>query len=397
MRISTRALQLQFLRSLSQQQQQLVALQRQAATGRSVNTAGDNPAAAVQIVSLQNALDQIQGFETNAGIARARLSLEEQALNDVVSSLQRIRDLIIAARAPGRTEVELQLIADEIEELSTAILDTANSQDGEGRHLFSGNLVQTLPFVRTTGGVLYNGDQGVRTQRIGESRNVQESDSGADVFARVRNGNGDFNITHNPANSGDVYFSTSTVVDSTAWDQSSYSVNFTSPTTYEVRDSSAALVQSGTYQSGDSITFSGIAITFEGDAVAGDTFAVDPSSYQSVFESLDQLSATLNASQVSSNQRALFQSNTNAAVYNVDRALDHISAVRSRVGERLGVIDLQQNSNDSFAIEVQRILSRTQDSDLARVLSELQAQALALEAAQRSFARIQGNSLFELL
>ena len=397
MRVATRSMQLQFLTSLAQQQARLVEIQRQAATGKSINTAGDNPAAAVQIVSLQSSLDQIVGYETNAGIARARLSLEEQALNDVMSSLQRVRDLVVSARAPGRTEVDLQLIADEIEELTNAVLDTANSQDGEGRHLFAGNLVQTLPFIRTSGGVIYNGDQGTRSQRVSESRTVQEGDSGADVFSRIRNGNGDFAVTHNVGNTGNVHFSTATLTDTALWDQQPYTIDFLTPTTYEVRDGGGALIQAGGYQSGDSIAFAGIAITFEGVPAAGDSFGVGPSQYQNVFVTLDDTTATLNSGLVTASQRAQFQSNTNNSLYNIDRAIDHISAVRSRVGERLVILDQQQNSNDNFAIEVQRILSRAQDGDLAKILSELEAQAFALEAAQRSFARIQGNSLFELI
>ena len=74
MRVATRTMQLQFLATLGRQQERLVEIQRQAATGKRVNTAGDNPAAAVQIVSLQDSLEQLVGFETNAGIARSRLS-----------------------------------------------------------------------------------------------------------------------------------------------------------------------------------------------------------------------------------------------------------------------------------------------------------------------------------
>ena len=182
MRVATRSIQLQFLATLAKQQARLIEVQRQAASGKSINTAGDNPAAAVQIVSLQNSLDQLEVYGTNAGIAGARLSLEEQALNNTMNSLQRVRDLVVGARAPGRTGVDLRLIADEVESLTEAVFDTANSQDGEGRQLFAGNLVRTVPFTRTTSGVTYNGDQGTRAQRISESRTVQESDSGAEVF-----------------------------------------------------------------------------------------------------------------------------------------------------------------------------------------------------------------------
>jgi flagellar hook-associated protein 3 FlgL len=395
--VATRSLQLQFLATLAKQQARLLEVQRQAASGKSINTAGDNPAAAVQIVSLQNSLAQLGEYGTNAGIASARLSLEEQALNDVTNTLQRARDLVIGARAPGRSQEDRRLIAEEIKSLTGAILDTANSQDGEGRHLFAGNLVQTMPFTRTNGGVIYNGDQGSRAQRISESRTVQENDSGAEVFARIRNGTGDFSITRNPANTGGVFYSNASVVDPALWDQQPYSVSFVDPVSYEVRDGGGALMSSGAFQDGDSISFAGISIAFEGVPAAGDSFDIAPSSYQSIFSTLDNIVAALSADVVGPAQQAAFQSDTNSAIYDLDRAIDHISNVRSRVGERLSVIEQQQDSNDNFAIEVQRILSRAQDGDLAKILSELEAQAFALEAAHRSFARIQSNSLFEFL
>ena len=264
MRVGTRSLQLQFLATLAQQQQRLARIQQEAATGKKVSTAGDSPAAAVQIIALENSLEQLTGFETNAGIALGRLNLEEQALTNVVNSLQRIRDLVIDSRGTGRTEVELRLIAAEVEELFDGILDTANSQDGEGRFLFAGNLVQTQPFVQTPTGVTYNGDQGVRFQRISESRTVQEGDSGADVFAHIRGGNGAFTVTPNAANTGSAFYARTSVTDPSLWDQQSYTITFVAADMFEVRDGLGALVASGAYADGDSVEFNGISVGFEG-------------------------------------------------------------------------------------------------------------------------------------
>jgi flagellar hook-associated protein 3 FlgL len=397
MRVATRSLQLQFLTTLAQQQQRLARLQQQAATGKKVTTAADNPAAAVQVIALQNSLEQLVGYETNAGIARGRLSLEEQGLTNVVNSLQRIRDLVVDARGPGRTEVELGLIASEVKEILGGILDTANSQDGEGRYLFAGNLVQTLPFTETPGGVTYNGDQGVRSQRISESRVIQEGDSGADVFGHIRAGNGVFTVTHNPANTGGVFFTRASVTDPSAWDAQTYTITFTAPDAYEVRDSLGALVTSGSYSGPQSVAFSGISVSFEGAPAAGDSFTIAPSPLRSVFDSVQELVGALGGAVSTVDGRAEFESRTNSALMNLDRALEHVSEVRSRVGQRLAVIDEQQSSNDRLSIEVSKVLSRAQDADFAAIISELEAQAFALEAAQKSYARIQSRTLFDLL
>jgi flagellar hook-associated protein 3 FlgL len=396
-RVATRSFQLQFLATLAQQQQRLARVQQQAATGKKISSAGDNPAAAVQVVALQNSLEQLVAYETNAGIARGRLNLEEQSLNNVVNALQRLRDLVIDARGPGKTEVELKLIAAEAQGIYEGILDTANSQDGEGRYLFAGNRVQTQPYTLTPGGAVYNGDQGVRTQRISESRLVQEGDSGAEVFGRIRSGNGTFTVASVAGNTGGAFYTTSTVTDNAAWDGDTYTIEFTAPDAYEVRDGLGAVVVTGSFASGDTIGFRGVAVSFDGQPAAGDQFTVQPSTYQSVFGTVEDLVATLTSSVVTVNQRAEFQANTNSVLLDLDRALEHISEVRSRVGQRIAVLDEQQNANDRFSIEVQKVLSRAQDADLASIISELEAQSFALETAQRSFARIQSQSLFDLL
>lgn len=397
MRVGTRSLQLQFLAALAQRQERLARVQQEAATGKKVSTAGDNPAAAVQIIALENSLEQLAGYGTNAGVASGRLSLEEQALNSVVNSLQRIRDLVIDSRGAGRTEVELKLIASEVKQLLAGLLSTANSQDGEGRYLFSGNRVQTQPFAVSPTGVVYNGDQGVRSQRISESRVVQEGDSGADVFVHIRSGNGTFAVTPNAANTGGAFYTRTGVTDAAAWDRQTYVITFTAPDTFEVRDGLGALVTSGAYANGQTIAFRGISVGFEGLPAAGDNFTVEPSRLQSVFDSVEGLIATLDIAVSTVDGRAEFQSNTNGALMNLDRALEHVSEVRSRVGQRLAVIDEQQSSNDRLSIEMRKVLSRAQDSDFAAIISELEAEAFALETAQRSYARIQSRSLFDLL
>ena len=397
MRVSTRSLQLQFLAALGQQQARLAKIQQQAATGKKVSTAGDNPAAAVQIVRLENALAQLAGYETNAGIAQGRLSLEEQALNNTVNALQRVRDLIIDARGPGRTSAELDIIASEVGEVLEGLFDTANSQDGEGRFLFAGNRVQTQPFAVSGGAVTYSGDQGVRTQRISESRTVQEGDSGADVFQHVRSGNGTFRVLSSATNAGNAFYGETSVIDPAAWDRQAYTITFTAPDSYEVRDGGGALVASGAYQSADAIAFRGISVGFEGTPAAGDAFTVEPSRFQSVFDTVQQFVGALSTDVGTPTARAQFQSATNGVLLDLDRALEHISEVRSRVGQRLSVIEEQRSSNDRFSIEVQEVLSRAQDADLASIITELESQAFAIETAQATFARIQGRSLFDFL
>ena len=112
----------------------------------------------------------------------------------------------------------------------------------------------------------------------------------------------------NGANTGGAFYTTTTVVDASLWDSQSYTVQFTAPNTFEVRDAAAVLVTSGAYQPGDAIAFRGIEIGFDGAPAAGDSFDVDPSSFQDVFTTVRNLITRLSNPPATVADRAKFQS-----------------------------------------------------------------------------------------
>jgi flagellar hook-associated protein 3 FlgL len=67
------------------------------------------------------------------------------------------------------------------------------------------------------------------------------------------------------------------------------------------------------------------------------------------------------------------------------------------VGARLNIIENQRQVNGDFVLTATTALSNARDVDMAEAISNLAQQQLGLEAAQRSFARIQNLSLFNFL
>ena len=65
------------------------------------------------------------------------------------------------------------------------------------------------------------------------------------------------------------------------------------------------------------------------------------------------------------------------------------------MGARLKTIDDQININEDFKIEMTTTLSKVRDLDIAGAAVELQSRLIALEAAQTTYTRIQGLSLFD--
>ncbi len=71
--------------------------------------------------------------------------------------------------------------------------------------------------------------------------------------------------------------------------------------------------------------------------------------------------------------------------------------MRTDLGARLNRLDDQVSLNDSFNLQVERTISSLEDLDLAKAVTELNLQLVALQAAQQSYLKTQGISLFNYL
>jgi flagellar hook-associated protein 3 FlgL len=396
MRVASNVYQMQWLASIQRKQAELAAIQQQTSTGKRVSTAADDPAGAAQALLLQQGLDRLANYKSNADTASRRLSLEEVALSQGSDALDRVRELAIQAANATQTQESRSAMMAEVRELLTSLYDTANAQDGQGNYLFAGGQVQSRPFVPGTP-VQYNGDSGVRFQRIGDTRTVQENDPGSAVFMQVPAGNGTCTVTANSANQGTAYWSSATVSNASAWIPDTYTVTFTAADSWEARSSGGALVGSGSYSSGQGIGFAGVSVGFEGAPVAGDRFVVDQSGFQSVFKTVQDFLATLAVDTGSPAGRANFQNRLNDNLQNIDQALQHLGNVRSQVGARLATIDRQQDSNADMSLDLAQSISVIRDLDYASAISRLEQQLNSLEAAQKAYTRTRSLSLFDVL
>ncbi len=397
MRISTSGA---FQRGVSLMQQIQVALdktQQQIASGRRILSPSDDPIASSRTIELREALSRMQQFDRNGNIARNRLGFEESALISANNVLQRVRELALQANNASQSDESRKAIATELRELLDQLVQMANQQDGNGRFLFSGNLDGTAPVSRTTGSFDYNGDQGQRYIQIGASRQVADGDSGADVFFRIRNGNGTFASSAAAANSGSGVLGAGSLVDPTVYDKGQYTVRFIDPANYEVLDSTAAVIAIGTFQSGDTIAFQGIEFSIDGAPAAGDEFMVEPSRFQDVFTTIRNLSNTIESNVSNDTLQAKLNNGINAGLLAIDQAIGSMLNIRTQVGSRLAAIDSQADANGGFALIIQQTISELEDLDYAEAISRLSLQSIVLEAAQKSFLQTQSLSLFRFL
>jgi len=398
LRVTQSLMQESFLRALRDQLSGLQTTQQQISTGERFSRPAEDPVAATQVLSLDSALAANAQYSRNGELARNRLGATESALIGAGDVLQRVRELAVQSASPTSSAETRRLIAAEVRQHLDGILQIANSTDGDGEYLFAGYSVQTRPFGRDAAGdVGYYGDQGTRQKQIGPERFVADADPGSLVFQMIRTGNGTFTIAAGAGNAGTAVVGARSVVDPAQYDGDSYSVVFTAPDAYEVRDPGNVLVASGTYASGATIGFRGVQLEITGVPVAGDSFALTPSGYQDVFAAISGFLDALENSDDSGSGRAAFSNVINGVMLDLDQAIGRLLEVRAGVGSRLSAIDAQQSLNADVELQLRSLRSELKDTDYAEVLTRLNQQMISLEAAQKSHVRIQGLSLFDYL
>jgi flagellar hook-associated protein 3 FlgL len=107
---------------------------------------------------------------------------------------------------------------------------------------------------------------------------------------------------------------------------------------------------------------------------------------QSVFDTLNKFVSDLNANTPSQ-----------STITDIDSASNKLLTVRATVGSRLNAIDNQNNVNANYLTQMQTSLSSVHDVNYASAISSLNQQSMALQAAQSSYTKIQGLSLFNYL
>ena len=294
MRVSSNLIHMQGLENILRQQSDLLRLQEEASTGKRVLLPSDDPSAASRIIDINESLSQIEQFDENITYATQRLNAEETSLKSSLLVLQRVRELSIQAANTGTNDVSnQQVIASEIKERLNELFDYANTRDENGDYVFSGFQSKTQAFSTDgVGNYTFNGDQGQLSMRIGSSRNVAASDSGADIFQLVRTGNGDFSVDVDRTNVGTGKISTGSVQDRAAFINHDYTIRFLDANNFEIFDDSLNAVVAPsprTYTEGGTITFDGMEIEITNAPAAGDEFSVKASRYQDVFTTLSDL------------------------------------------------------------------------------------------------------------
>ena len=401
MRVSTTQVYQQGLKAFGTQQTKLAHLQQQISTGIRLTKPSDDPAAAARVLELEQTVSVNEQYQINIRQAEQRLQLEEATLNSVDNALQRIRELVIQGNNATMSLESRSAIADEIDEKYQELLSLGNTVDANGDYLFAGYQNKTQPFsVQTVGAIdqiVFNGDEGKRSMQISQSRQIETDIDGGDLFMRVPTDSG---FTES-AVSAAASISQAHVFDHQVYDplvgKTSYSINFTSTTSYNIVDESGptptTLVTGATYTDGGFIEFDGIRTSISGAPVNTDTFSVKIAKHQDVFNIVKGISETLR----SGASGDILAANFAQALDDIDSVFGKVLENKTIIGGRLNALEAQAEDNAAYILSSQETLSVLRDTDLAEAISQLTLEQTILDAAQAVFARVTSSSLFNFL
>jgi flagellar hook-associated protein 3 FlgL len=416
--------------SINRQTTSLLHVQQQVAAGRRILRPSDDPVAAARALEVTQASDLVAQFKQNQDNASAALGLEETQLTSAVDVLGRVQELAVLGGTTSLSATARRGIATELRSRFDELLGIANSTDANGQSAFSGFMGATTPFGGSVDSILagneivYLGDDGQRKLQVSANRFIDTSDSGNDVFKRIRNGNGYFVADYAVGNTGTGIVSSGSVTNPATWNAvttKNVAIRFTvtgAVTTYDLVDTvsgnslltgaaaPAPLASQRTYQSGQPIILSqvgppafdlGASISVKGAPASGDSFSIAPSASQSVFVTLAKLIGTLEAPPGTPADDAKYMNQIDFALTNIGQASSNVLRVRTGIGARMNELESLGSLNESLGLQYQQTLSNLQDLDYAKAITDLTRDQTNLEAAQKSFAKISQLSLFNYL
>ena len=394
MRIATITFQQDATNQMQQLQSDLAKTQNDLATGKKLHSAADDPAAMSQVNQLNVALSASQQYVTNGNTVSANLTLEEQAMSDATNTMQSIRDLAVQGNDASLTDAQRKDIATQMSQELQDLVSIGNRQDSTGNYLFSGTASGTQPFSQSGSAFSYAGSTTVSQVQIASNQRISAGDSGATVFMNIPAGNGTFTTAAGAANTGAGVIGVGTVVNQAAWVPGTYNISFTTPSAYQVTDGAGNVVTTGTFTSGDSISFNGISVPINGTPAAGDQFTVAKAGTSSVFSTVSSLITTLSTPGLTNAQVA---TQIGGSLQQIDNSISNLSNVSASVGARINSITSSQNAAQSLQTNLTTSVSQLSDVDYAAAITQLNTEEVSLQAAQESYASIAKLSLFNYL
>lgn len=316
-------------------------LQIQNATQKKLLTPSDDPAANSKIMDVRTMAAVHGQFENNAALAKTRLALADNALEELYNVFVRAKEIAISQSSDASASPDSRLgVAQEVSAMYQQLLAIANRREGE-YYLFGGYKTLTPPY---TADGQYRGDNGEIPVEIQK-----------DVFMPV---------------------------------------NVTGPSVFEVKryraDDAGRTSDALARPNPSDITPASRKPAAEGeDAAATDpTRPAKPMETVNIFHELDQLRSGLLTDDTVTIRDTMER---------LDAIIGNVITLRSKLSSRVSSIDAAIGSNSRTDTQNAELVSQLEDADYAQLWSDLAKEETVLRSSLHAAQKLIQPTLLEFL
>lgn len=407
MRISTSQVYDQSIRSIMENQENLVKTQEQLATGKRIITPADDPVGAAKVLRLTEELDGLTQFQRNNDLVTGSLEQQEAVLSNITDSIHRARTLVVQAGTGILDEPDRRAIGAELEQIKLEIIDLMNTQDADGNYMYAGYQSSSPAFsynpASSGNAITFSGDGGVSFVQLSTSSKIQSTSNGYEVFENVLSRH-DFSVTGNTVGNlekavveeqgtFDAFFDKN--YDPINNINNNYQLSFLVSGQVQLTNTgTGTIIGSVDYTSGSPFAIEGM--QFEATAAAGNTieFSLDTPEKKSMAQTIHEFEAVLMQSNIDSDT---LQEAISDALVGLDNGQEKLSLEHSSIGSRLNIAESMYESNLDMEIAAKASRSSIQDVDYAEASTEFAKQETALNAALTTFPQVSNLSLFNFI
>ena len=427
MQVSTKLFNDQQVRQFGKLTEDIQQKQEKISSGKAILRASDDPVVAANLSAAKEQEQLLSRFEENSYKAQLRLDASDKTINEAMSVMTRIAELATQARSPVFDGFSRKAILTEVQALRETLVDLANTKDANGESLFSGYKTDKQAYVRNPdGSVHYNGDRGVHTVQVSENVNVSTGLDGETVFGRVETANGRrsvFEIVDGVMASIDPLREINEIATANRRAEISLklprqnqdwsfsltgslgSVQIEATLAEGAEEKLADAINAKSDQTGITAEFdpktskitlveeSSSTIVVQDIHIEGQEIANKDADYHMAFTTIDEYGKQVGGTRILTDEDQLLGS----GIENLLASIDHLSIQQAVVGAQMTKADIQADVIQSRKLAVSKDISAMGDADLAKLVTELQAQLTNRDAAQQAFAKIGQQSLFDYI
>ncbi|WP_351088367.1 flagellar hook-associated protein FlgL [Shewanella sp. S1-49-MNA-CIBAN-0167] len=400
MRISTGQMFQQNTNSILEKQSATNTIMAQISSGKRVNTAGDDPVAAIGIDNLKQKNILVEQYEKNIDYATNHLAISESKIGSAETLISSMREQLLRGANGSLSSVERQMIADEMSSSLEELQSIANSQDESGNYMFAGNKTNSEPFAFDANGeIVYSGDSGVRKSIVASGIAMATNIPGDSAFMNAPNPLGDYGVNYLSSQQGDFTVANAKITDESSHISDTYTFNFVANgagVDLEVLSSVNTAVKTVVnFDPTNAVSFNGIDVKLSGTPAAGDSFTLEPQETVSVFDSFSKALALLDTSDGTNTAQG--KSQLAQLLNDIDSGQNQVSAARGIAGNNLKSLDSISTNHSEEKIINSSTLSILEDLDYAEAITEFEKQQLALNAVSSVFSKVGSLSLFDYI